>query len=589
LKNLLAFVLLLISLSANSQTIKLYFANDTTNTNVDGQVINKGDTFDVIVYGDGNSNLSARALYFDFEYQNDAFEFISINHTGTGGNGGIIPYGSQISSSFYLYPGYSFFKTSSNNTPNGNTNYNFAQYNYTQGGNKTILRYYLNWAIQSGGLGKDRLLVLKFKLKTTAQGFAWNPILMNFAAAFNQNGSSGSTLMEIPLTNVIMLDPTASKYVTAKLETNANIDQLTLNRVVFEDTLRKTIHRFDALSDGTIPVDQTVLQPNTVYRVYNSVNADSYLELHSAAVTVSDFTTAQAEFNTQNLDGTFKGQSIITGQSYLAADINKNKKFDGGDVVRIFSQAVGVDPIVAMKPNYVAGTDTYYGVPTFTDSTFNAITATNWKDINSDVVYFKTQEIGKNLKLNLKYGLIGDINRSHSSQVMNGTTIVSNAIPSLKKNFGSPTSNILINTTQPLQAIDVTIKSQTITSNTIEIPVAIDTKSLTLSGLQFEFIYDSSKLKFESITNDLPNTWYTFVNNKDGKIKFGSIDKEMKVPVVGSLVPFKLKFSAINNGSDLNTFIKVSPVMDASSKTGYQLGINLNTDNIKLTGINLFK
>jgi hypothetical protein len=589
LKNLLAFVLLLISLSANSQTIKLYFANDTTNTNVDGQVINKGDTFDVIVYGDGNSNLSARALYFDFEYQNDAFEFISINHTGTGGNGGIIPYGSQISSSFYLYHGYSFYKNSSNNTSNGNTNYNFAQYNYTQGGNKTILRYYLNWAIQSGGLGKDRLLVLKFKLKTTAQGFAWNPILMNFAAAFNQNGSSGATLMEIPLTNVIMLDPTASKYVTAKIETNANIDQLSLNRVVFEDTLRKTIHRFDALSDGTIAIDQTVLQPNTVYRVYNSVNADSYLELHSAAVTVSDFTTAQAEFNTQNLDGTFKGQSIITGQGYLAADINRNKKFDGGDVVRIFSQAVGVDPIVAMKPNYVAGTDTYYGVPTFTDSTFNAITASNWKDINSDVVYFKTQEIGKNLKLNLKYGLIGDINRSHSSQVMNGTTIVSNAIPSLKKNFGSPTSNILINTTQPLQAIDVTIKSQTITSNTIEIPVAIDTKSLTLSGLQFEFIYDSSKLKFESITNDLPNTWYTFVNNKDGKIKFGSIDKEMKVPVVGSLVPFKLKFSSINNGTDLNTFIKVSPVMDASSKTGYQLGINLNTDNIKLTGINLFK
>lgn len=581
--------MLLISLSANSQTIKLYFANDTTNTNVNGQVINKGDTFDVIVYGDGNSNLSARALYFDFEYQNDAFEFISINHTGTGGNGGIIPYGSQISASHYLYHGYSFNKTSQNNTSNGNTNYNFAQYNYTQGGNKTILRYYLNWAVQSGGLGKDRLLVLKFRLKTTAQGFAWNPILMNFAAAFNQNGSSGATLMEIPLTNIIALDPTASKYVTAKLETNSNIDNFTLNRVVFEDTLRKTIHRFDALSDGTIPIDQTVLQPNTVYRVYNSVNADSYLELHSAAVTVSDFTTAQAEFNTQNLDGTFKGQSIITGQGYLAADINRNKKFDGGDVVRIFSQAVGVDPIVAMKPNYVQSTDIYYGVPTFTDSTFNAITPSNWKDINSDVVYFKTQEIGKNLKLNLKYGLIGDINRSHSSQVMNGNTIVSNAIPSLKKNLGSPTSNILINTTQPLQAIDVTIKSQTITSNTIEIPVAIDTKSLTLSGLQFEFIYDSSKLKFESITNDLPNSWYTFVNNKDGRIKFGSIDKEMKVPIVGSLVPFKLKFSAINNGSDLNTFIKVSPVMDASSKSGYQLGINLNTDNIKLTGINLFK
>ena len=275
MKNLFIFTLLLISLSANSQTIKLYFANDTTNTNISGQVINKGDVFDVVIYADGNGNTSARALYFDFEYQNTAFEFISIAHTGTGGNGGIIPYGSQISDSYYLYPGYSFNKTSQNNTSNGNINYNYAQYNYTQNGSKTILRYYLNWAINSGGLGKDRLLILKMRLKPTAQGFAWNPILMNFGAAFNQNGSAGSTIMEIPLTNVIMLDPTASKYVTAKIEKNANIDGLTLHRVVFEDTLRKTIHRFDALSDGTIPVDQTVLQPNTVYRVYNSVNADS--------------------------------------------------------------------------------------------------------------------------------------------------------------------------------------------------------------------------------------------------------------------------------------------------------------------------
>jgi hypothetical protein len=148
---------------------------------------------------------------------------------------------------------------------------------------------------------------------------------------------------------------------------------------------------------------------------------------------------------------------------------------------------------------------------------------------------------------------------------------------------------MLINTKQPLQAIDVTIKSQTITSNTIEIPIALDTKMLAVSALQFEFEYDATKLKFESITNELPNTWYTFVNNKDGKIKFGSIDKDVKNPITGNLVPFKLRFSSINNGSDLNTFIKVSPVMDASSKTGYQLGINLNTESIRLLGINLFQ
>jgi hypothetical protein len=588
LKNLLAFALVLFSLSANSQTIKLYFQNDSTNVNLDGNVINKGDLFDVVIFADGNGNTSSRSLYFDFEFQNTAFDFVSINHTGTMGNGGIIPQGSQISDSHYLYPGYSFNKTTSNNTINGNTNYNFAQYNYTDGGPKTILRYYLNWAIAQGGLGKDRLVVMRFRLKTTAQGFAWNPILMNFGASFNQNGSAGATEMTTPLTNVILLDPTASKYVTATLDNNTNIDVLTINRVVFEDTLRKTKYKVDALGNGTIPIDQTQLQPNTVYKVYNSVNADSYLDLHASAVTVSDFTTAQAEFNTQNLDGTFKAQSIVTGAGYYASDINKNKSFDGGDVVRIFSQAVGVDAIVSLPANYSSGTDMYIPVATFTDSTFNGLSASNWIDA-SNVVYFKTQEIGKNLHLKLKYVLEGDINRSHSSQVIIGSTIATNAVPSLRKNLGSPQANMLINTKQPLQAIDVTIKSQTITSNTIEIPVALDTKLLAVSALQFEFEYDATKLKFESITNELPNTWYTFVNNKDGKIKFGSIDKDVKNPITGVLTPFKLRFSSINNGNDLNTFIKVSPVMDASSKTGYQLGINLNTESIRLLGINLFQ
>jgi hypothetical protein len=588
LKNLFILLLFVVSFSANSQTIKLYFQNDSTNVNIAGNVINKGDLFDVVVFADGNANTSARSLYFDFEFQNTAFDFVSINHTGTMGNGGIIPAGSQISDSHYLYPGYSFNKTASNNTSNGNTNYNFAQYNYTQGGSKTILRYYLNWAIAQGGLGKDRLVVMRFRLKTTAQGFAWNPILMNFGAAFNQNGSSGATDMTTPLTNVILLDPTASKYVTATIDNNTNIDGLTLNRVVFEDTLRKTKYKVDALGNGTIPIDQTQLQPNTVYKVYNSVNADSYLNLHASAVTVSDYTSAQAEFNSQNLDGTFKGQSIITGAGFYASDINKNKKFDGGDVVRIFSQAVGVDAIVSLPTNYSSGTDIYMPVATFTDSTFNGLTQANWKDA-SNVVYFKTQEIGKNLPLKLKYVLEGDINRSHSSQVIIGSTIATNAVPSLRKNLGSPQANLLINTTQPIQSINVSIKSQTIQSNSIEIPIAIDTKSLAVSALQFEFEYDATKLKFESLTNELPNTWYTFVNKKEGKVKFGSIDKDVKNPISGVLTPFKLRFSSINNGSDLNTFIKVSPVMDASSKTGYQLGINLNTDTIKLLGINLFQ
>lgn len=584
----LILAILLLSQIAKAQTIKLYFQNDTTNTNLDGQVINKGDTFDVIVYADGNGNTSSRSLYFDFEFQNDAFEFVSINHTGTGGNGGIIPYGSQITDSYYLYPGYSFNKTTLNNTPNGNTNYNYAQYNYTQGGNKTILRYYLNWAIQSGGLGKDRLLKLRFKLKTTAPGFAWNPILMNFAASFNQNGTAGSTIMEIPLTNVIMLDPTASKYVTASIETNGNLDEYSLTRVDIIDTLTNQGFYVDALSNGSLPIDQTRLQPNTVYKIFASVNMDSMIDLYKGAVTVSDYTTAQAEFITQNLDGTFKNQSIVTGAGYFSADVNNNRVFDGGDLVRLYAQTVGVDSLGKLPTNYVAGSDMYMSVPTFTDSTFNALSQTTWKDITKPYVLFKTQEIGKNLPLKLKYVLKGDINRSHSSQVIRGTDIVSNAIPSLKKNLSSPKSNLLINTPQTIPAINVTIKNVTVVSNVVEIPVAISTGSYNVSALQFEFIYDPTKIKFESIASDLPNTWQTFVDNKNGRIKFGSLDKELKQSINGNLIPFKVKFTTLVPGTEIISAIRISPVMDASSKTGYQLGINLNSDVIKLTGIKNF-
>jgi hypothetical protein len=225
--------------------------------------------------------------------------------------------------------------------------------------------------------------------------------------------------------------------------------------------------------------------------------------------------------------------------------------------------------------------------PTFTDSTFNGLTQANWKNLDKTYVRFKTDVIGKNLPLKLRFVIPGDINRSHSSQVLINNAIATNAVPSLKKSLAK-TANLLINTPQFVPSINVNLKNVTVTSNSIEIPVKIEAGEVSVSALQFEFAYDATKLKFESISNDLPNTWYTFVDNKEGKVKFGSIDKDIKNPVTGNIIPFKLKFSTLASGLDINSFIRVTPNMDASSKTGYQLGINLSTDVIKLTGYNNF-
>lgn len=561
-----------------AQTVKLYFPNDTNNVNTRGAVINKGDTLDVEVHANGNGNLTTRALYFDFEYPNNALQLINVTNSNT-----ILPVNSQSNMSYYTYPGYSWQSTTANSVADGNIRYYNANYNYTQGGTKTILRVYLNWSVNQGGLGVGKLLNLKYKLKTDAPGYSWDPIKMNFAAAYNQNGTDGSTLMTTPLTSVIMLDPTASKYLTASIDANANVDNFSLHRVAFTDSVTNQTYLVDALSDGSIPVDQTRFAPNTVYHVRVLFNMDTIKDLSTAAVTVSDYTTAQAEFISQNLDGTFKNQSIITGMGYFAADVNRNKLFDGGDLVRLFSHVSGVDNLVTLPTSYAAGTDMYMSAPTFTPEEFNS---SNWKDITKTYVRFKTGTIGQNLPLKLRFVIPGDINRSHSSQVIIGGSIATNAIPSLKKNFdASQTARLLIKTPD---GIDVSLKNVTITSSTIDIPVKINTNTKQVSALQFEFTYDPTKVKFEQLINEVPNTWYTFVDNKDGKVRFGSLDKELKTPISGELIPFKLRFSAVINPLDINTYINVTPNMDASSKTGYQLGINLSTDSIKLTGYNNF-
>lgn len=588
MKKLLSVVTILLIFVTNSyaQTVKLYFPNDTNNINTRGGVINKGDTLDVEVHADGNGNLTTRALYFDFEFPNTALQLLSVTNTTAGV---VIPANSQITMTNYTYPGYAWLSTQANSNPDGNIRYQNSNYTYTQGGPKTIMRVYLNWSIAQGGLGVGKLLNLKYKLKTDAPGFAWDPIRMNFAAAFNQSGTNGSTSMTTPLTSVIALDPTASKYVTATIDFNANVDASSLHRVAFTDSVTNQTYLVDALSDGTIPVDQTRFQPNTVYHVRVMFNMDTIKELSSAAVTVSDYTTAQAEFITQNLDGTFKNQSITTGMGYYAADVNRSKIFDGGDLVRLFSHVTGVENLVTLPAGYAAGTDMYMSVPTFDVATFNTATPSSWKTIPTNYVRFKTGTIGQNLPLKLRFVIPGDINRSHSSQVMIGNSVATNAIPSLQKNLmASRTANLLINTTQNIPSINVNLKNIVTTASTIDIPVEIDANTANVAALQFEFTYDPAKIKFEQIFNELPNTWYTFVDNKEGRVKFGSIDKDVKNPVTGKFTPFKLRFSSVINPLDLNTYIKVSPVMDAASKTGYQLGINLSTDAIKLTGYNNF-
>jgi hypothetical protein len=598
MKKLLFLLLSLVSLTAFAQEPKVRLADDSTKVDINGGVIDKGDEFIVNVQLNGNGNTTSRSLYFDFEFQNTAFDFISVGHTGTGGNGGVLPAGANITISNFTYPGYSYAGNANNTSANGNQNYNAANYNFTQGGPKTIIRVYLNWATNSplpyNNYGE--LLKLRFRLKSTAVGDSWDPIKMNFAASFNQNGSSGAAINEIPLTTVITQNPDAKKYVKAILDLNGNINPAHV-KVGFLKA-DNTGPLFDVNANGTVNILDSLLTGNTQYKVIAFFNMDQLPSIMNSAVSVSDYTTAEAEFVSQNLDRTFKNESITTGMGYYAADVNGNNIFDGGDLTKLYAQAVGVNQLIVIDDRYVQGSGGHMSVPTFKAVQFDGLTPSNWgtdasKTTQTVFLYTTPANPGVPDNIAIKYVLPGDVNRSHSSQVVVNGTIKTNAIPSLNKSIASQammnrTANFINTPQQSVSSISVNIKNTTVTSNVIEIPVAINTNGNNVAALQFEFAYDPNKVKFESMASEVPADWYVFANSVTGKVKFGAIDQKLKTPITGASVPFKLKFSTLVNGLNINSFIKITSSTDAASTTGAQLGINLNTDTIKLTGYNNF-
>jgi len=681
-------------------------------TAIGGATLNRGGTFVYTVFINGNSNTTARQTLIDMQYDQTNFELVSVYMTGTGGNGGMIPYGSTVNTSWYNYSGYSFTTvtsgSSANNTTNGTNNYQYAQYAYNAGGSSAILRTTVSWSTPNGMpyQGYGDFVRYTFRLKAGSTAYTFDPIKLNFVAAWNASGILEPTIMEAPLSTAVTMNQNFGKYVTAKVDLNSNLYNLSALKVSFRDTLTNTGVLFPVTSTGEVDINQSALADNKVYEVSVMHNMDQLYAIYNNAITISDFTTAQGEFTSMGLDGS-KGQSIKTGQSLYAADINKNKSIDGGDLPQLLAQVAGIDTLMMLPNNYVSGSNGFMSLPTWrasdattlagqvewayvtpgstsstlridmrefpsgtvastiksvqlfdvytgpieyvsedgtwaqytipsslakvkdgtsvyissirnvnnqnvdyslkaefefntsVNSSWGSITAANWKNITYPKTYFKTSTLGTNAILDLKYLLWGDVNRSHSSQVVTSTagtsTVQTNAVNSLATNSAfrsmamqSQSTGTSMNLTTDVSSIDVNLNNLTVTSNTIEIPVNVDSKGASVSGLQFEFTFDPTKIKFEELVANVPNTWYVFASSKDGRVKFGGLDKNNSEVIKGTSTPFKLKFSTIGNGVDIVTSVKVSPLMDAADQKGNQLGIYLNSTQIKLTGYNNF-
>lgn len=589
MKKLILAIMLLTSMTAIGQIAELRISPNVITTDRNGGTIEKGDTILLnLVYKNNNSNL--RNFYLDFQHQISAINLFGVSFPAGGAQGSALPTGTQSSFQNNYYPGYNWIDNANNNSENGLQNAQNANYNYIQNQTRAINRINLTFATPNGNvtqLNDGVLATLMFRVENVSAGFAYDSIYYNFAYGWDNAGQTKTITMPKPNSAWANLDPNTNALVVGTLQTNANLAGGYRPMLVITDSATNQVKAYPQVNNANFFYLGSEVEPNKTYYASAHILNDSLAGVLTRAVTVSDFTAAQNEFIKQNLNGTFTNSVMTTGMGRFAADLNLNQTFDGGDLALLFAQAIGADTVVERQSN-----SSTFNVPLFTKAEFDTTsisrgaTLTNNLGWNGHRVKFRTG--ATSINLDLKYVIPGDINRSHSSQVVNSQgQIQTNGVSSLSS-MALMSSSFPNTTNESLPSIDVTLNNLTVTSNTIEIPFNVDTKGSNVSALQFEIVYDPTKVKFEEIKSEVPNTWFVFANPRNGVLRFGAIDRDMKTPIKGTSAPFKLKFSTLENGLDISTRIRITSNLDASNNNGEQVAIKLNTTQIKLTGYNNF-
>ena len=566
MKHLLTALLLCIPTTVIAQP-SLWWDVNNVSTDVNGGPIAKDDTIAIEIKLN-QAATTIRSVFFDFQHQKDALTLIDVQR-GVG-----IPAAASFSYTNNYYPNCRFNRTAQNTTNIGWDNYMNAQYtcNSTTVPYHAINRIMVNVA-SAQNLEHATYVRLRFRVTNVAAGFPYDSIYMNFAVGYDAAGATMTNTQNVGVKGVwVQLAPGANNLLSGTVSHGTNVSnglRGMMKLSVTDTAAQPTEAANTALGTGSFGFGQQ-LQPSSWYRMRLMVPADSIAALSRSSVTVSDYTAAVQEWITQNLDKTFKNQNIDRGIKYWAADANNNGQFDGGDLQRIFNAVAGLDTLVKAPAGCAA--NCMVTVPTIRGTTYDTLGLTAWKTFaNPFFTQLQTSTVEQTVPL--KYVLRGDVNLSHSSAV------AAQAATFKMGNFVVPGAS----------SIDVTLNNVVVTGNTINIPFNVDTKTLKLSGLQFEVKYDPAKVKFEKLEVNTPS-WISFVNDDKGVIRFGALDRDFKNFMSGTaLVPFKLEFTSVQAGVNLNSSVQIHPTMDAADDKGKQVGINFNSTNIKLIGANFFK
>ena len=528
-KLLLAFALL-ISYVSYSQTPSIgHFQQLAT--------VKRGDTLDVAWYYQPVASTDIRTFQVDWQYKKDLFTYIGTTVDASVNSN--IPY-----VDYKQFDGFKY-----------NT-YTNGSYSYTTDVNWAVGRNYLVLAGGNQIGGNGYIIHNKYKVNSVASNFVSDTITINWARLFKVDGTSIGDNVATLSNKKLAIFLKGNLTISGKVWFGAGMKSLPT--IVATDANTGVVaSTTTAAVSGTYTLDN--IEQNTKYKIQVLFPKDSLISIRDYGVTIADAVKVYNEYTNTDVNQNFGRQYLKYGLSYLIGDVNKTGALDGGDSYSIYASVSGLRPI-----------DTAKLISVFSKNEYDSLVlgANQWNDwasfINRGNFIFDSVTT-VNLSLDIKYFVLGDVDRSSSSPVYDA-------------------NNNLIVGARYIGTMDVKIPDTYAgLSQPLYVPFNVSTNGVDNKGLQFEMKYDPSKVRFEDIVSNIQGPWLQYVTHDatTGVIRFGGMNNQTAGALNGDVMPFKLKFSPIGN-VDVTTYVYVRKLMDASDKEGDHFDIQLASDRIVL-------
>jgi Secretion system C-terminal sorting domain len=528
MKKTLTLLLLITSVNVFAQRI----GHVTPLTNV-----RRGDTLDIKWFYKPDT-ADIRTFQIDFQFKKHLLTHISTTID--------TPY---VSSARAPEIGYKQFDGYKYNT------YSNGAYTYTADTNWAVARNYL--ILPAGQKLQDSGYIIhnKYLVNNVKEMFPSDTVSVNWARLFNFSGNSIGDNVATLINQKMQVFLKGNYTISGKFFVGAATGMPTL--IAYEANTGIEASRTVPGQDGSYVLNN--LEQFTKYKIKVQFPTDSLIAMRDRAVTVSDAKKAFDEFTGADINQNYPKTFMTNPLSYLSADLNYSKKLDGADPYNIYASISGLKPIDTSKLiNVIRRAE-------FDSLVIGVNQWNNWMAYSDTGSYiYDSIATSSLINIDIKYYILGDVDRSHGSPVMNAQGQVVGV--AYKNKFSVDIPNTSVSAGQPMF-----------------LPFNVSMTAPT-AALQFEVKYNPKEVKFEEAVTNVNGPWLQYVTNDaiNGVVRFGGINNQSTGFLDVQAMPFKLKFSPLDPSKDVSTFIQIRQLMDASNINGDKMTIDVKTQNIQL-------